>query len=167
MSKKQIASAAMGYSPTLTIGYRYSDVKYFTKEEGMRMRMTPPNVFTVGVSMPLFTSGRVFEKITEGRINHKQNLNRIADLEDNLKLQDKQLKFNLNSAYENYIIQKKNIEVTNRVFNNVSEKFHYGKASALEVNMASTDFISAQNSFIQALMDVTNAQIALINLLNK
>jgi len=165
MSKKYITFAAMGYSPSLTIGYRYSNIKYFGGEP--MMNMNPPNAFSVSISMPLFTSGRVFEKISENKIAHQQNLNKIADLEDNLKLQEKQLKFNLNSAYENYIIQKKNIDVTNRVFNNVSEKFYYGKASALEVNMASTDFISAQNAFIQALMDVTSAQIALINLLNK
>jgi len=165
MSKKQITLAAMGYSPSLTIGYRFSNIKYFGAEP--MMNMNPPNAFSIGISMPLFTSGRVFESISEKKIIHQQNINKIIDLEDNLKLQDKQLRFNLNSAYENYIIQKKNIDVTNRVFNNVSQKFHYGKASSLEVTMANTDFISAQNSYIQALMDVVSAQIALINLLNK
>jgi len=66
-----------------------------------------------------------------------------------------------------FAIQTRNIEVSQRVFNNVSEKFHYGKASSLEVTQASTDFISAQNAYIQALVDMTNAQIALRNLLNK
>ncbi|MDR0830976.1 MAG: TolC family protein, partial [Prevotellaceae bacterium] len=116
---------------------------------------------------PLFTSGRVFEAIAEKKIDYAKTQNTFDDTENQLKIQNKQLRFNLNSAYENFQIQKKNIDVTNRVFNNVSEKFRYGKASSLEVTLASTDFITAQNSYIQALLDMVNAQVALRNLLNK
>jgi len=165
LSKRQIALAAMGYSPSLTIGYRFSDVQYFGGSP--MIDMNPPNAFSVGISLPLFTSGRVFEAISEKKVDYLKMQNTFTDAENQLKIQDKQLRYNLNSAYENFQIQKKNIEVSQRVFNNVSEKFYYGKASALDVNMASTDFISAQNSYIQALIDMTNAQIALRNLLNK
>ncbi|MDR1683259.1 MAG: TolC family protein [Candidatus Symbiothrix sp.] len=165
LSKKQITLAAMDYTPSLTVGYRFANIQYFGGEP--MMNMTPPNVFSVGVSMPLFTSGRTLKAVTEKKIDYQKTLNTFDDTEKQLKIQDKQLRYNLNSAYENFQIQKKNIDVTNRVFNKVSEKFHYGKASSLEVTQASTDFISAQNSYIQSLMDMVNAQIALRNLLNK
>ena len=165
LSKRQIMLAAMGYSPSLTVGYRFSNIQYFGGEP--MMDMNPPNIFTIGISVPLFTSGRVFESISEKKVDYKKMQNTFADTEKQLQIQNKQLRYNLNSAYENFQIQKRNIEVSQRVFNNVSEKFHYGKASSLEVTQASTDFISAQNSYIQALVDMTNAQIALRNLLNK
>jgi outer membrane protein TolC len=62
--------------------------------------------------------------------------------------------------------EKDNIEVTQRVFNNVAEKYRYGRASSLGVTTASTDIISAQSNYIQAVMSVVSAQISLENLLN-
>jgi outer membrane protein TolC len=47
----------------------------------------------------------------------------------------------------------------------VSEKFKYGHASNLEVTTASTDIITAQSNYIQAVMSVLNAQVSLENLL--
>ncbi|MDR2653445.1 MAG: TolC family protein, partial [Prevotellaceae bacterium] len=165
LSKRQITLAGMGYSPSLTFGYKFSDIKYFG--EPPMMNTVPPNVVTLGISLPLFTSGRVFETIAEKKIDYQKTKNSFEDTENQLKIQDKQLRYNLNSSYENFQIQKKNIEVTQRVFANVSEKFNYGKASSLEVTQASSDFITAQNSYIQSLLDMVNAQIALRNLLNK
>ncbi|MDR1544390.1 MAG: TolC family protein [Prevotellaceae bacterium] len=166
LSKRQVTLAGMDYLPSVTVGYQYSNLKYFS-EKGGGFRMTPPNAFSLSVSMPLFTSGRTFEKIAEKKIDYQKAKNSFDDTENQLKIQDKQLRYDLNSSYENFQIQKKNIEVTQRVFNNVSEKFNYGKASSLEVTQASTDFISAQNSYIQSLIDMVNAQVALRNLLNK
>lgn len=165
LSKRQTKLAAMGYAPSLTLGYRYSNIKYFDGEP--MMNMNPPNVFSIGVSMPLFTSGRVFSTVREKKYSYLKLRNTFEDTQNQLQIQSKQLKYNLNSAYEDYSIQKKNIDVTNRVFNNVTEKFHYGKASSLEVTQASTDLISAQNAYIQAIISMTNAQIELKKLLNK
>lgn len=165
LSKRQIKLAAMGYSPSLKLGYRYSNIKYFDGEP--MMNMNPPNVFSIGVSIPLFTSGRVFSSVREKKYSYLKLRNTFEDTQNQLQIQSKQLKYNLNSAYEDYSIQKTNIDVTNRVFNNVTEKFHYGKASSLEVTQASTDLISAQNAYIQAIISMTNAQIELKKLLNK
>jgi outer membrane protein TolC len=149
----------------LTLGYRFSDIQYFGGEP--MMKSNPPHAFSVGIKLPLFTSGRTFETISEKKVDLAKAQNTFTDTENQLKIQDKQLRYNLNSAYESFQIQKKNIEVTDRVFNNVAEKFRYGKASSVDVTLASTDFITAQNTYIQALLDMVNAQIALRNLLNK
>ena len=71
------------------------------------------------------------------------------------------------SAIENYQIQRENLDVTRRVFKNVSEKYTYGHASNLEVTNASTDIITAQSNYIQAVMSVVQAQVALENLLGR
>lgn len=165
LSKTQIKLAAMSYTPSLTLGYRYSDIRYFDGEP--MMNMNPPNVFTIGVTVPLFTSGRTFASIKEKKYSYLKLRNTFEDTQNQLQIQNKQLRYNLNSAYENYTIQKTNIDVTSRVFDNITEKFRYGRASSLEVTQASSDFITAQNSYIQAIISMTNAQIELKNLLNK
>ena len=165
LSKKQISLAAAAYSPTLTMAYRFSNIKYFGGEP--LMSTNPPHVVSVGVSLPIFTSGRNVTAIKEKKFQYMKTKNSFDDATNQLQIQNKQLRFNLNTAYENFQIQKENIDVTQRVFQNVTEKFRYGRASSLEVTQASTDLINAQNSYIQALIDMTNAQIELRNLLNK
>ena len=71
------------------------------------------------------------------------------------------------SAIENYQIQRENLDVTRSVFRNISEKYTYGRASNLEVTNASTDILTAQSNYIQAVMSVVQAQVALENLLGE
>ena len=53
------------------------------------------------------------------------------------------------------------------VFDNITEKYTYGHASNLEVTNASSDIITAQSNYVQAVMNVLSAQVALENLMGK
>ena len=70
------------------------------------------------------------------------------------------------SAYETFENQKQNTEVTQRLFDKTSQKYEQGVASSLEVTNAGTNLISAQSSYVQALMELVTAQIELEKLLN-
>ena len=52
------------------------------------------------------------------------------------------------------------------MFEKVSENYRYGQSSSLEVTQASSDLISAQSSYIQSVMNVISAQVALEDLMN-
>jgi outer membrane protein TolC len=88
-------------------------------------------------------------------------------LEDQLKVQDRQLRYNLRSHFENYETQQKNIEVSQRVFDNITNKYEQGYASSMDVTNSSINLITAQSNYIQAMLELVNAQIELENLLNK
>jgi outer membrane protein TolC len=118
------------------------------------------------VSVPLFQSGTRMAKIKGAKIDYQETLNSRRQAEDGLRVQYNQLCYDLVSAIESYQIQRDNLDVTRRVFTNTSEKYKYGHASNLEVTNASTDIITAQSNYIQAVMNVVSAQIALENLLN-
>ncbi len=165
LSKKQVLMKEWAFGPQLSAFYQYSYKTYFGKSEGLNM--TPPNMVGVSVSLPIFSSGNRLKAVKEAKLNHEQQLNTLADTEDALKVQHRQLSYNLSSSYENFEIQKKNIEVIKRVFDNVSEKYDHGMASSLEVTNSSTELIAAQSSYVQALLEFVNAQIALEQLLNK
>ena len=62
--------------------------------------------------------------------------------------------------------ERDNIEVTKRVFRNTTNKFEHGVASSLELTNASNDLISAQSSYVQAVMSLVNAQVELAKFLN-
>ena len=163
LAKKNVAMAWMNFSPTLSAYYQYSKKHYFG-DEGMNM--TPPNMVGATLSVPLFTSGSNTAAIKSAKIDYREAQNSRRQAEDGLRVQYNQLSYDLTSALENYDIQSRNLDVTKRVFDNVTEKYKFGRASSLEVTTASTDIISAQSNYIQAVMNVISAQVALENLLN-
>lgn len=163
ISRQQVTMAWMDFTPTLSAYYQYSDKTYFGKDEGFNM--TPPNMIGASVSLPLFQSGIRMAKLKGAKIDLQEALNSKQQAIDGLNVQYNQLCYDLTTALESYQIQRDNLDVTRRVFTNTSEKYKYGHASNLEVTNASTDIITAQSNYIQAVMNVISAEVALENLL--
>lgn len=165
LAQKQVTLKAMEYVPTLTGFYQYSGKTYFGEKEGMNM--TPPNTVGVTLNVPLWSSGVRAAGVTEKKLAYQAAQNTLADTEDQLRVSDRQYRYDLVSAYDNYQIQKRNIEVTQRVFDNMAKKFEYGYASSLDVTNTSTNLITAQQNYIQALTSMVQAHVNLKNLLNQ
>lgn len=164
LAEKNVVMAGMAYIPTLSAYYQYSAKTYFGEDEGMNM--TPPNVVGVTLSVPLWSSGKRAAGVHEKRIAKAQAENTLADSKDAIELAYRQAKYNLINAYENYDIQKKNIEVSERVMKSTSNKYQYGRVSALDLTTANTNLLNAYNNYIQAIVTLLNAQMALKNLLD-
>ena len=163
LARRNVAMAWMDFTPTLSAYYQYSKKHYFGSEG---MNMTPPNMIGASVSLPLFQSGTRAANVKSSKIALQETLNSKRQAEDGLRVQYNQLCYDLASALETYDIQSRNLDVSKRVFNNLAEKYKFGRASSLEVTNASTDIISAQSNYIQAVMSVVSAQLSLENLLN-
>ena len=163
LAKKNVHMAGWAYGPTVSLGYNYTNQHYYG-EGGMRM--TPPNVIQVSVRMPLWSSGKRAAGVVEKKIAYEEAKNTLAETTDNLGIQYQQLRFNLQNAYETYMNEKDNMEVTQRVFANTTNKYQWGTASNLELTNASNDLISAQSSYVQAVLTLVNAQTELEKFLN-
>ena len=164
LAKRNVHMAGWAYGPTIALAYNYTNQQYYG-EGGMRM--TPPNVIQVSVKMPLWSSGKRAAGVVEKKIALEEAKNTLSETTDNLAIQYRQLCFNLTNAYETYMNEKENIEVTQRVFNSATEKFKWGAASNLELTNASNDLINAQSTYVQAMLELINAQAELEEFLNK
>ena len=163
LARRNVHMAGWAYGPTLSLAYSYTDQHYYG-EGGMRM--TPPNVVQVSVRMPLWSSGKRAAGVVEKKIAYEEAKNTLSETGDQLVIQYKQLCYNLNSAYETYVTEKENIEVSQRVFASTTEKYKYGASSMLELTNASNDLITAQSSYVQAMLSLVNAQVELEKFLN-
>lgn len=165
MAKQNVIMAGMAYVPTLSAFYQYTAPnKYFSGETAMEQSM---GVVGLQLSIPLWSSGKRAAGITEKKLARQAAENSLADARDGLMVQHKQLRYNLSSAYEDFDTQKLNIDVSQRVFESTSNKFEYGHASSLELTNASMTLLTAQSDYVQAILNLVNAQIELKKLLNK
>ena len=163
--RQQKNLAGWAYGPTLSAFYQYTGRKYFSDE--MTMNMTPPNMVGLTLSIPIFSSGRNFTSFQKAKLEYQKQLNTLESTEMALNIQHRQLKYNLSSAYERYLTQKKNVEVSQSVCDNISKKYEFGYSSSLDVTNSATTLISAQSTYVQAALDYVTAQIELEKLLNK
>ena len=165
MAKQNVIMAGMAYVPTLSAFYQYtSPNKYFKGEAAMEQSM---GIVGLQLSIPLWSSGKRAAGITEKKLARQAAENSLADAKDALMVQHKQLRYNLSTAYEDFDMQKLNIDVSQRVFESTSNKFEYGHASALELTNASMTLLTAQSDYVQAILSLVNSQIELKKLLNK
>lgn len=163
--RQQKNLAGWTYGPTLSAFYQFTGRKYFSDE--MTMNMTPPNMVGLTLSVPIFSSGKNFSSFRKAKLEYRKQQNTLESTEMALNIQHRQLKYNLSSAYERYLTQKKNVEVSQSVFDNISKKYEFGYSSSLDVTNSATTLISAQSTYVQAALDYVTAQIELEKLLNK
>lgn len=163
LAKKNVHMAGWAYGPTVSLAYNYTNQQYYG-EGGMRM--TPPNVVQVTVRMPLWSSGKRAAGVVEKKIALEEAKNTLSETTENLEIQYRQLCFNLTNAYETYLNEKENLDVSQRVFASATNKYKYGAASNVELTNASNDLINAQSAYVQSILSLVTAQVDLEEFLN-
>lgn len=162
LAKRQVRVNEWAYGPTLSAYYQYK-----SKIQTTEFDMNPPQVIGITLNIPIFSSGSKLAKVNEAKCSYQSAVNNMEMVSEQLKVQDRQLRYNLRSHFENYDTQRKNIDVSQRVFNNITNKYEQGYASSMDVTNSSINLITAQSNYIQAMLELVNAQIELEKLLNK
>ena len=161
LADKQISLAKAAALPTVAAFYSYT-----YKIARSTFDMSPNNVIGMQANIPIFASGQRHVQSQQAKINLEKAQNNRDLLIDQLLMQEKQLRFNLNNAVESFDLQKEAVDVSQRVFESVSRKFQQGTASSLDVTIASSDLLQAQTNYINAMMQVFAAQTELEKLFN-
>ena len=156
VSEKMVALEKSSYLPTLVAFYNYN-----AKIRTTDFDITPPHMIGVNLNWPLFTSFGRNAKVDKAKIELNKVQNQKEMLTDQLELQAKQLRFNLVSAMENYNTQKKSVEVAQRVYKSMENKYSQGMASSLELTQANDNLLKSQNNYVSAAIDVLNAKLEL------
>ncbi len=156
LSKKMINMQYANALPTISAFYQHT-VKILRPD----FDMVPNNAIGFSISIPIFSSGQRYSQVKQASIDYLTTQNNRRLLEDQLKIQDKQLKFNFSNAYEAYINQKRNIEVSQRVNDNLRMKYEQGMISGLDIINADNNYLRAVNEYISSIMEVLNASTQL------
>ncbi|MDE7101595.1 MAG: TolC family protein, partial [Bacteroidales bacterium] len=88
-------------------------------------------------------------------------------LEDNLMLQEAQYKYNLQSALDNYDLQKENVKVAKSVLGHYQAKYEAGAISSLDLTQANTNYLTAENNYMSSCLELLQAQTNLLKLYNE
>jgi outer membrane protein len=158
---KQINLERAAYLPTVMGFYNYTE-KLLKPE----FDITPKHVIGLNVSIPIFSSGARRSRVNQARINHQSVENQKELVADQLLIQERQLRYNLSNAMEQFESQKENVAVAQRVFDNIRLKYQQGLLSSLDLTTANNNYLQAETGYISALMQLLQAQTEMDKLLN-
>jgi len=164
MSSIMLKSEKASVLPTLSGFYMYG-INGMGEEIG-NQSWFPNSIAGLQITVPIFASGQRYHKIKKAQVNLERARTTKEMVTDQLLLQEKQLRYNLVNANQQYISQKDNIDVSKRVYASMENKFRQGMASSLELTQANTLYLQAENNYITSLMNLLNTKLALDKLLN-
>ncbi len=161
INKKLLDMEQWNYAPTVAGFYNYN-AKILTTG----FDMTPNHLAGISMSVPIFSSGMRKARVDQARINYNMSQINRDILEDQLKLQEKQFRYDLQSSLENYFTQKENVDVAQRVYDSYARKFQQGMATSMDLTQANGNYLDAESNYVGATMEVMNAKLQLDKLMN-
>lgn len=161
LSKKMVDMEKAGYYPSIVGFYSYTEKILRTDFD-----MNPKNLIGLNLSWPIFSSGLRNSKLQKAKIELEKTRVNKNMVVDQLLLQEKQFRYNLNNAIDNYNLQKENMNLAKRVYANIERKYNQGIVSSLDLTQANDNYLIAENNYMSSMMEVLQSRLALNKLIN-
>lgn len=120
----------------------------------------------VSVSFPIFTSLGGEATIKRTKIEWEMAKNELKETEATIALDISKAKSDYELAIDTYQNKQKSLNLAERIERKNEIKFKEGLASSFELRQAQLQLYTAQQEYLQAMVDVINQKATLENLLN-
>lgn len=164
ISELSLKSAKASVLPTLT-----GSVYYMQTGQGSKLNSMdwfPYSVAGLQLSVPIFGFGERSSKIQKAKISLQKAQNYKEIVTEGLMMQEKQLRYDLISAAEQYRSQKENTIIAGRVYDSVHNKYNQGLVSSLELTQANDYYLAAQGTYLRAIQNLMQKKLAFDRLMN-
>ena len=150
-----------GYLPSLAAVYRHTE-----KVNKPAFDFAPTDVFLLTMNIPIFSSGQRIVKVQQRQLELEKLTNFKNNVANGLQLEFVNARNEMTSAYEKFLNEKKNIELTNRIYEKTLIKYKNGLSSSLDLTNAQNQYLSAQSNYNTAIYSLITAKNKLDKLTN-
>lgn len=124
------------------------------------------SLFGVSLNIPIFSSGMRSASTQRAQINLEKSKTDLVEKEQRIQLDIASAKSDYRFAIEDLGIKKQSLDLAQRIEDKNQTKFFEGISSSFELRQAQTQLYSAQQQYLQAMLDVIKAKAALETALN-
>jgi outer membrane protein TolC len=118
------------------------------------------------MNVPIFSSFQRHVKVQQRRLELQKITNTKNDVANGLQLQYINTKNELTTAYEKYLNDRKNIELTKRIYDKTLIKFNEGLASSRDITDNLNQYLTAQSNMYNSILTLISAKNKLQKLNN-
>ena len=157
------------YLPSLAANFNFGYNAFSNTFSFTNQNQNWNNFSNLGVSLnvPVFSSFGRKAKIQQAKIAFEQAETQLTEAEQMIKLQYETAKSDYEFTIEQYATSKSNLKLAERIENKQQIKFKEGLSTSFEFTEAQRQLYSAQQSYLQSMIDVINKKTALDKLTNK
>lgn len=124
------------------------------------------SLFGVNMNIPIFSSLGRSAATQRAKINLSKSEDDLIETEQKLQLQIASAKSDYQFSVEDYDNKKQNLQLAERIEQKNQVKFFEGIASSFDLRQAQTQLYTAQQEYLQAMLDVINKKAELETVLN-
>jgi len=155
--KKEISN----YLPNLAAFYRHTELI-----NQPAFNFTPKDIIGVTLNVPILSSGQRVVMVQQ----RKMELNKISISKqkaiEGVKLDYSNALNDMNSTYEKYQNEKKNIDLTKRIYDKTTIKYQEGISTSLDLTQVNNQYLTAQTNYYDAIFKLLTAKNKLDRILN-
>jgi outer membrane protein len=121
----------------------------------------------VNLNIPLFSSFGRSAKTQQAKIAFEQAQTQQKEVEQKIKLSYEKSKSDFDFSIEQYTTAKSNLNLAERIEKKQQIKFKEGLSTSFEFSEAQRQLYSAQQNYLQSMVDIINKKAALEKITNK
>jgi outer membrane protein TolC len=117
--------------------------------------------FQAGVSIPIFTGGRIAGDIVQAEVAFRQRSAEAENIRGQIDYDVRTAFFNLNAAVEQVAVTRQNVDLANETLSRSIDRFAAGVTDSVEVVQSEQSLASANDQYITALYNHNVAKLSL------
>lgn len=121
----------------------------------------PTTIVGVSINIPVFSSGMRMAQASKARLELEKARTVKTQVSEGLRLNYQQALLSLKTAHDNYLTEKKNLELSEKIYNKTTIKYREGVASSLELTQVQNQLLTTQTNYFRAMVDMLNAKAEL------
>lgn len=150
-----------GYLPTLAA---YGAYQYNAQRQKFDLLDTDQKWYKIALigvtlNLNLFDGLQRYNKIQQAKISALKNINTVKTMELAAEMEATVASVQYSNAYTSLLVQKKNMELAQHVYEVAQKKFEAGVGSNLEIVTAETTLKESQTNYYNAVYDMLVARI--------
>lgn len=126
----------------------------------------PIQLWGVQMNIPIFTGGSQAKSIEKAKVEVQRSKDILNTAKEGAFVAYQSAKISYDFALKNYDNAKQSLNLSQRILDKTNVKFKEGLSSSFEVSQSTTQVLQAQGTFIQALLNLLDAETALKKALN-
>ncbi|MDF2191345.1 TolC family protein [Paraflavitalea sp. CAU 1676] len=162
-SKVQLQNVKAGFKPMLTAIAQYQVQNQSDNLEFWNNSLPRTSFAGLKLSVPIYSGDRLKHITAQSTIAVKQNEIAFADLKSSIETELVSLNANLKNAYDQWHIQRRNVDAAQLNYNMINERYRFGLSSRLELTDAELALTKARLNDLQAAYSVSLISLQLKN----
>lgn len=138
---------------------------YYNEFNENAFSFNPPHTLGVTMNIPIFSSGQRLSKVSQSKIEYLKAENTLEQVSQAMIVDFQNSKSALIAASEKYDTEKKNLELSKRIYDKTLIKFNNGMTSSLDLTQVQNQYFTSQTNYYGSLQELISAKNKLEKLL--